>query len=141
MCCAWLDAAGRDIRRGVPSAPRRTAARIYDRVTSQLYQRAAATLVLPYQYDVLAVARRFLDADMYDVAVIMARPRSRLRRTTWLLRSSAITTSRRHRAWISERIERSTTLRNETLYELTARSLGTNFAEIRRRCGSVRAAR
>lgn len=37
-----------------------------------LYQQGSAALVLPYHYDVLAVARRFLDADMYDVAVIMA---------------------------------------------------------------------
>ncbi len=88
-------------------------------VTSQLYQRAAATLVLPYQYDVLAVARRFLDADMYDVAVIMAQT------SVEIATDDMVATLLRHHnlppaieAWISERIERSTTLRNETLYEL-----------------------
>src|SRR6266403_183817 len=41
--------------------------------TAQLYQRGtAALIVLPYHYDVLATARHFLDADMYEVAVIMA---------------------------------------------------------------------
>jgi hypothetical protein len=39
--------------------------------TAQLYQRAGE-LALPYHYDVLAVARQFLDADKDDVAVIMA---------------------------------------------------------------------
>jgi len=98
-------------------------------VTSQLYQRGF-TLVLPYQYDVLAVARRFLDADMYDVAVIMAQTAVEIATD-----DIVATLLRRHnlppavQTWIGERIERIPTLKTDALYDLY-RALSGN--ELRR---------
>jgi hypothetical protein len=88
--------------------------------TSQLYQRGA-TIVLPYHYDVLAVARQFLDADRDDVAVIMAQTACEIATddiVTMLLRHHDLPTA--IEAWISGRIERSrsTTLKSDTLYDL-----------------------
>ncbi len=70
-------------------------------------------------YDVLAIARQFLDADKDDVAVIMAQTACEI------ATDDLITTLLRHhdltdgiRAWMSAQIERITTLKSNTLYDL-----------------------
>jgi hypothetical protein len=88
-------------------------------VTSQLYQRGPA-IVLPYHYDVLAIARQFLDADKDDVAVIMAQTACEI--TT----DDVITTLLRHhnvpdviQKWIKRHgLGGSTTLLSPELYDL-----------------------
>ncbi|HEV8531418.1 MAG TPA: hypothetical protein VGT00_08375 [Methylomirabilota bacterium] len=86
--------------------------------TKQLYQNWQDP-VLPYHYDVLAIARQFLDADKDDVAVIMAQ-------TACEIATDDIITVllRRHnladgiRAWVNDQIARSTTLKHDMLYKL-----------------------
>jgi len=86
-------------------------------VTQQLYQ--GASLVLPYHYDVLAIARQFLATDKDDVAVIMAQTACEIATDdsiTALLRHQNLPTPLE--SWINDRIERTTTLKNEPLYQL-----------------------
>jgi hypothetical protein len=88
--------------------------------TAQLYQRGtAALLVLPYHYDVLAAARRFLDAEMNDVAVIVAQTSAEI------ATDDVITALLRHNnpprpidEWIRGQIERFATLKADALYNL-----------------------
>jgi hypothetical protein len=86
--------------------------------TAQLYQRAGE-LALPYHYDVLAVARQFLDADKDDVAVIMAQTACEI------ATDDIIRTLLQHyrlpsllESWIHASIERITTLKTPMLYDL-----------------------
>jgi hypothetical protein len=87
--------------------------------TSQLYQRGPAFLLLPYHYDVLAIARQFLDADKDDVAVIMAQTACEIATddlVTALLRLRRLPADLE--SWITARIERAATLRSNVLYNL-----------------------
>ena len=84
--------------------------------------------VLPYHYDVLAIARQFLDADKDDVAVIMAQTACEIATDdiiSALLRRRAL--SDEVRAWIDARIERITTLKSHMLYDLYLALSGDDF--------------
>jgi len=87
-------------------------------VTRQLYQ-TWQDPVLPYHYDVLASARDFLDADKDDVAVIMAQTACEIATDdimAVLLRRQDLSDG--IRAWVNNQIERSTTLKDDRLYNL-----------------------
>jgi hypothetical protein len=86
--------------------------------TSMLYG-TPAVLVLPYHYDVLTSARDFLDAGMDDIAVIMAQTACEIATAdiiTGLLQHHRLPAS--IESWINATIERISTLKTETLYDL-----------------------
>jgi hypothetical protein len=87
-------------------------------------------IVLPYHYDILAVARSFLTAGMPDIAVIMAQ-------TAWevateellsqLLRYENLPT--KVAAWIRKRIGRGSTFKNDAYYGLYLALSGDKLKE------------
>jgi hypothetical protein len=76
-------------------------------------------IVLPYHYDVLSVARNFLAEDRPDITVIMAQTACEIATEeviSQLLRYHNFTIA--IEAWMRKRIERTSTLRSESLYDL-----------------------